>query len=388
MLIKNAWIYHPDRHFRLGWLEVEGERIAAIGEGTPGLASGPAVDAEEMWLVPGFVDIHVHGYGGWDMNSADPEDTHRMAALLAEHGVTSWLPTVAADEEEVTLQGLRSVARAIKQGVEAAEPVGIHLEGPFLNPLRKGAFRPEVLRRPSMQDLERYFDESDGLIRRLTIAPELPGALDLVRYCRSRGAVPIMGHSDATYEQALEGIQAGIGGVTHCYNGIRPINHREPGAMVAAFLNGVIAEMIMDGIHVHPAAIKMAYRMLGPDAIAFITDSVSVAGLPDGEHPMLGDTVVVRGHEIRTLEGNLAGSALTMDRGVRNAMRFLDLSLEQVLPMATSTPLVGSGAEHRKGSLAPGRDADLVLLDREAGVVRTMVRGRWVYERKGDQRDS
>jgi len=383
VLITNALVCHPDGQFRHGWIEVEGERVAALGEGLPGAALGPSLDVAGMRVVPGFVDVHVHGSGGWSVNEPDPEHTLRLAERLARHGVTAFLPTVAGEEPERTLAALQAVHRAIGEYDGAgAEPIGIHLEGPFLNPARRGAFRLETLQHPDMAVLEQLFAAAGGQIRRVTLAPELPGAHDLVRYCRSRGAVPIMGHSDASHEQAVAALEAGIGGVTHCFNAMRPIHHREPGNVVATLVQRIPAEFIMDGVHVHPAVVQMAHRCLGPAAMIIITDAVGPAGLPDGEYHLYGERLFLRGGQIRNEDGSLAGSVLTMDRGVRNAVSFLGLPLEQVLPMATTTPLWGSGAVERKGLLAPGRDADLLLLDEDLQVVRTLVRGRWVYQRQ------
>jgi N-acetylglucosamine-6-phosphate deacetylase len=380
MLITNARIYQADGVFRAGWLRVEGSAIAEMGEGALP-ADSMVVDAGGQRIVPGFMNVHIHGFMGWDVNAPDPDHTRRLGEVLAQHGVTAWLPTVAAEGHEETLAALRAVRQAIAEPGTGAEAVGIHLEGPFLNPLRRGAFTPQSLREPNLAELQEYIEAAGGLIRRLTLAPELPGALELVRYCRAHQIVPVMGHSDATYEQALAGVAAGIGGVTHCYNAMRPIHHREPGNIAATFTLRIPAEMITDGVHVHPAAVRMAHLCLGPTAMMIITDSVAMAGLPDGEYPVYGDVYILKDGQVHNREGSLAGSSLAMNVGLRNATQFLGLPLEQVLPMATTTPLVGSGAEGRKGVLAPGRDADLVLLDEDLNVLRTMVRGRWVFER-------
>jgi N-acetylglucosamine-6-phosphate deacetylase len=382
MLITNAQVYHPDRRFRHGWIQVDGARVVALGEGSPGPSAGPALDAAGQWVVPGFVDVHIHGSGGLSVNSPDPDQTRRLSVTLARHGVTAWLPTVAAEGPEETLTALQAVAAVCGEPGEGAEPVGIHMEGPFLNPARRGAFRPEVLRTPDLAYLQQLFDAAGDRIRRVTLAPELPGGHELIRYCRSRDAVPIMGHSDATFEEAMLAVAAGIGGVTHCFNAMRPIHHRQPGNVVAALAEGIPAEFIMDGIHVHPAVAKMAYRCLGASAFLIITDAVAPAGLPEGEYALYGQRLVLKEGQIRNPDGNLAGSVLTMDQGLRNAIRFLGVTLAEALPLATTTPLVGSGAEGRKGVLAPGRDADLVVLDHDLSVVRTMVRGRWVFERE------
>lgn len=340
------------------------------------------IDLDGRLLVPGFVDVHVHGGGGYDVMRGDVSHIQGMSRFHATHGTTTILPTTLTAEHHRIERAIAAIVDAIEEGPAGADIAGIHLEGPYISPDRCGAQHPEYVRDASIAELDRYIRLSEGRIRLITIAPERPQALELIRYAAEQGITVSLGHTDATWAIMQEAVRQGASHVTHLFNGMRPLHHREPGAAGAALmLDELTVELICDGHHVHPDLIRFVHRVKPQGKIVLITDAMEAAGLPDGEEYQLGGLACFkRDGQVRLKSrGDLAGSCLTMDAALRNALRFTGSTLAEILPMLTINPARQAGIAASKGSIAPGKDADLTVLDDDFQVRATYVKGKRVY---------
>ncbi|MBV9425205.1 MAG: N-acetylglucosamine-6-phosphate deacetylase [Solirubrobacterales bacterium] len=348
------------------------------GRARPAAGSGPVVELDRRWVVPGYIDTHVHGGGGACANADDPDEITSMARFHAAHGTTALLATTIPAPVDELEAAARAIARSAVRR-EGACVLGAHLEGPFLSPGRAGALDPKAFLEPDPAVLARLLTAGAGSIRVMTIAPELPGAPELIDSLVSRGVVTSLGHTDATYAQARAAVRRGARGATHLFNAMRPLHHREPGVAGAVLdLPEVSCELICDGIHVDPAALRLALRAKGTKGVRLVTDAIHAAGMPDGSYRLAGAEVIVSAGRASVAGGGpIAGSTLTMDAAVRNAVRFLDLSLEEACIPASSNPARLLGLGDRKGAISPGLDADLVVLDEELRVCGTLIAGAW-----------
>jgi N-acetylglucosamine-6-phosphate deacetylase len=331
-------------------------------------------------LAPGFVDVHLHGGGGTQVGP-DPEAIAELARFHARHGTTALLATTVPGSEATLTETVRAIALvAGDTSGDRARVLGTHLEGPFVSPARPGALEVHHLRAPDRGELDRLLDAGAGTVRTIVIAPELPGALDLIAAAASTGVLVALGHTDATYAEALAGIENGARVVTHLFNAMRPFHHREPGVIGAALADErVTTELIADGVHVHPAALALAHAAKGARGVALVTDAMQAAGLPDGDYALGARAIVVAGGEARTAAGALAGSMLTMDRAVRVAVEEAGIPLMDALTMASATPAALLGLGDSAGRIAPGARADLVVLDAQLHAIGTMVGGQWAF---------
>ena len=356
------------------------DAIAGFADTAP--EGAEVVDAEGGWIAPGLIDVHCHGFQGMDASNGDLNELLRMSEIKARSGVTAWLPTTMTLGWPVLEKCFSAVRVAMdetaKSGFNGARVLGCHAEGPFINARRKGAQAESGIQKPDAGKLRPWAD----VIRLITIAPEVEEALECVRAARAMGIAVSMGHTDATAAQAIQGIEAGVTHVTHTFNAMPPLNHREPGVIGAA-LNSeqVYCELICDTFHVSPMLFPVMAK-LKPDHLVLITDSIQVAGLPDGVYDQLGATVIVDGIRCRFPDGTIAGSALTLDRAVRNMVRHGGVPLWRAVAMASLYPARSIGADGKKGSLAPGKDADIVIADPDFNVRRTFVGGECVYSAK------
>jgi N-acetylglucosamine-6-phosphate deacetylase len=337
------------------------------------------VDLGNLRVAPGFVDLHTHGFGGHDVTSGSEEDLVAMAQALPATGVTAFLPTIASSGRAETQCQVRRVAAAMQRAeTGAAEILGIRLEGPFINLTKKGAQAESAIRAPDVDELTRLLRL--GPVRLVDFAPEADTGFELLRSLVEHGVVAAVGHTAATYEQALAALDAGARHCTHLFNAMSSLDHRSPG-VAAALLTDVRAtlEVIADCVHVHPAVLRLAVNARGPWNIALVTDAMSAAGLGEGGFEFVGRPVDVRDGAVRLADGTLAGSVLTMDRAVRNMVTRVGLSWSDAIRMASLTPSAILGVSARKGHLHSGADADLVVLDDGGNVQQTWRAGEPVY---------
>ncbi|MBI1748568.1 MAG: N-acetylglucosamine-6-phosphate deacetylase [Acidobacteria bacterium] len=339
------------------------------------------IEAWDGIVAPGFIELHTNGIGGFDAMDPRPESLSGMARALARYGTTAFLPTVITAPKPYIMQALSTLADAMAYISDGASPLGIHLEGPFLSPCRRGTHPAAHLQPPALALFQEFFEASRGHLRVFTLAPELKGALGLIERAAGLGVIPALGHSDATYEEAQQGIEAGARHSVHLFNAMRAFNHRDPG-IVGAILSDdrISAEIITDGIHVHPVAVQILVGAKRLDKIVLSTDSISAAGMADGPYKLGGKRVVVINGACRDDEGRLAGSSLTQDRALRNLMAWTGISPADALATATLNPACVLGLNN-KGRIREGADADLVILSRQWEVERTFVQGRTVFQK-------
>lgn len=325
-------------------------------------------------IVPGFVDLHVHGGDGADFLDESADAVTRVATFHARHGTTSLVATTISAEPGLVSHAIRAIERErLTATPGCAEILGIHLEGPFLNPERCGAHATDDLRLPSVALVASWLQLAKPRTWIMTIAPELEGATTLLGRYRDEILFSV-GHSDATYTQVLDAFDKGARHVTHLYNAVKPFHHREPGVLGAlAVSRDATAELVADGVHVHPVALEIATKLL-PGRVALVTDAIRATGLPDGPSRLGSRPIVVRDGIARTEDGALAGSTLTMARAVQNMVELAGVPIEQVIPMATSVPAAIVGAAS-KGRISEGYDADLVVLSAGFEVLKVIARG-------------
>ncbi len=367
------------------WLLIEDGQVHSFGSQSAGLPDHEERhDLGSALIAPAMLDIHVHGAAGHDVMEG-AESVTAVACYLATRGVGAFLPTTVTAPVDDTLRALDVIASSIEQAAgqplaaDGAIPLGIHLEGPFLSHAKRGVHPPSLLQPASVELFKRFWQAARGTIRLLTIAPELPGALELIQHATARGVRVSVGHSDATAAETRAGIAAGARSATHTFNAMRGLDHREPG-MLGVVLDDqdLYAELICDGIHVDPTAVRLFARLKGAERAILITDGMSATGMPEGRYKLGGfDVDVANGRAMR--DGVLAGSILTMDRAVANYARFTGLSIADVMPLATRNPAALTGlAEHVV--IAPGHRADLVALSPVGQLVATCIAGR--FERR------
>jgi N-acetylglucosamine-6-phosphate deacetylase len=378
LLLAGGRVVTTDAVLEDAWVHVAGGAIVEVAEHRPA-ADVPVVDLDGAWLLPGYVDIHVHGGGGHSVTSSQ----EAMEAAVAYHrtrGTTSTLVSlVTAPVDELVTQAGWAAALARRGPTSRGCVLGSHLEGPFLSPRRRGAQNPAHMIEPDPQILDRLIAAGEGELRMMTFAPELRGALALIPRLREHGIVAAIGHSDATYEQARAAIEAGAQHATHLFNGMGPLHHRTPGLVGAALEAGIPCELINDGRHVHPAVITLVCRLI--DCPVLITDAINATGVGDGTFDLGGLAVHVQDGEARLASTrSLAGSTLTMDEALRRAVRESGLPIEKAAAAAATNPARVLGLDDRLGSIAPGRRADLVVLDDDLTVRRVMAAGEWLSE--------
>lgn len=364
-----------------GAVTVRGSEIAWVGPQREAPAgSSRTVDVGHRSILPGFVDIHVHGMAG--VLAGESEDALRtMARMLADHGTTTFLPTLGGVELEPLMEEVARVGAQVGSDLQGANAAGIHIEGPFLSSedVARGSQNINAMRKPSVEELRRFHDASGGTLRYMTIAPELPGALDVIAAMVELGITPSAGHTTASYEDMERAIDAGLRSVCHTFNGMIPMHHRRPGTVGAALTRKELnAELIGDGQHVDPVAMRVLYACKGPEGISIITDNTEWAGQPDGRYTHHGDgkTIIKEGDRCWVEGGTLAGSVTPMNRIVATVARSTGCGLADVARMASANPARVVGLGDRKGRLVPGMDADLIAVDESFDVALTVVGGQ------------
>lgn len=362
-------IVTPSTVLEPGWVEIRDGVVVDVGAGSP--PSAPTTDLGGAWLVPGFVDVHVHGGGAHDM-ARSAEDMAAAVQFHRAHGTTSTLVSlVTAPPTQLGCQ-LRWVSEL---AVGQRHVLGAHLEGPFLSTVRCGAQNPEHLQQPDLAMFGRLHAASEGTLRMITVAPELPGSLELIRAAREANVTVAVGHSDATYAEAMAAVGAGATAATHLFNGMRPMHHREPGVANAALDADLYCEVINDGHHVHAALVRLV-AAARPDRLVLVTDAIDATGMPDGPTMLGGQAVDIDGGVARLRRtGALAGSTLTMDEALRRSIVEVGLDVVTAVRAASTNAARMLGLDGRIGSISPGRIADLVVLDEDFCVQSVLTAG-------------
>jgi len=373
-------LYTPIDEIESPLVVVEDGRIVEISSlaGKTAARNMRIVDFGDAILAPGFFDIHIHGGAGLDVMQAAPSELPRLGKFLASHGVTGYFPTTVAAPLDSTCAALERLADAIEatiDGTAQARPLGIHLEGPFLSHKRRGVHPPEWLVEPTIAIFDRLWQAARGHVCMMTIAPEIPGAIEVIKEAARRRVCVSIGHSDAELPAARDAVAAGARHATHTFNAMRPLDHRAPGILGEVLADDhITADMIVDGIHVAPEVVKLFLRAKGTERAVLITDAISATGMPDGRYKLGPIEVDVKDGKC-TYNGSLAGSVLTMDRAVRNVTQFSSWSLRDAVRAATLNPTRAVGFE-KYGQLAAGGDATFVVLSPAGEVVKTIVRGQ------------
>ncbi|MFW5913029.1 MAG: N-acetylglucosamine-6-phosphate deacetylase [Candidatus Hadarchaeota archaeon] len=369
-------IYTPDGFLEKSYLTVSETKIEEISSTRPSFVGEEIYDFSNEMAVPGFIDIHTHGFGGASATSGSEMDFLKMSKHFGSMGVTSFLPTVWSASENRLKEVCSSFSDACLKEGEGSEMLGLHLEGPYFGKgEERGAQNSEFLRPPDIEEFERLAETSGDRIERISLAPDLDGALEFIEKVSDKGVLVSAGHTAIDYEGALESFDRGVSLVTHLFNGMGSFHHRRPGIVGASLSTDVYTEIIMDMLHVHPAVVEMAIRAKGVDRVVAITDSVSLAGLPDGVYDIGGQKVKLSGGECRTLDTNrLAGSTLTMSEAVKNIVKYTSFGLEEAIKMASTVPADVFSLRDR-GRIEPGLRADMAILNKELEVVGTVVGG-------------
>ena len=385
ILIANADLFSSVAHWQPGWLLVEGRTIFALGPGQPpDFVPGSIaqfIDAQGRALLPGFIDLHVHGAMGYEAMDAALSGLQEMARFYARHGVTAFLATTWTASREA-IQAVLDMVRSLTGPVDrGARVLGVHLEGPYLNPARCGAQDTTYIRQALPDEFNEFL--GSGVVRLIALAPEFPENLQLLDECVRLGITTAAGHTMASFAEMQIAVQHGLRQATHCFNAMAGLDHRQPGTVGAALsLPEIQCELIADNIHVHPAVQKILVEVKGPQGVILITDAIRGAGLPDGEYTEAGRKVTIRDGAAHLANGTLAGSILTMNRALQNVIHASGRSLAEAWPMSSLNAARAIGVAASKGSLEVGKDADLVLLEDDFEVALTMVEGKFAWEKE------
>ncbi len=368
-----------DGSFQEKTIGVEGGCIHILQKDADLEGGAKVYDAEGKKVVPGFLDIHTHGAVGVDVNAATAEELGKIGHFMATQGTTSWLCSVLTDTKEQTLWCIDEFKKHKKLENDGADLLGIHLEGPFLAKEFKGAMPEHLLRDADVELLKEYQEAAEGNIRYLTVSPEIEGIVDAIPAVRDLGIVVAIGHSGADYDTSMKAIENGAASCTHIFNAMKLLHQHFPAIMGAAMESDIYCEAICDGRHLHPGVVRLLIKTKGLDRVVAITDSIMAAGLPDGNYKLgVNDVVVVDGDAKLASNGVRAGSTLTTGQALKNIMKFTGRPIEEVLQLLTVNPAKLIGVFDKKGSIADGKDADLVILDEENNVKDTFVRGKQV----------
>src|SRR6266705_2759451 len=379
--LRDAYLIDATTDISRGAITIDGTHIQAVEH--PEYSDQQqehSIDATGMIVVPGFIDVHTHGGGGYNLHTTDAGEIRAYARWVPETGVTSFLIAVLGVPGSIPEQQLRAAVEVLNGQVRGAEPLGIHLEGPYISVARRGAHQPSWLHMPDESETEQLLTLTDGHLRLLTLAPELPGASAMIRRLVGAGITVSMGHTNATYEQSLEAIKLGVTHVTHCFNAMRPLLHRAPGPLAAiAQTEQVRGELIADGVHVHPAAMNALVKLLGPERTIVITDALAAAGVHEATFDFAGQPAKVIRGAARLYDGTITGSVLTMDQALRNLLQMTEVSLQQAVGMLTLNPAQAAQVSDRKGRLQAGYDADLLIFDSSLALQATICWGKVAF---------
>ncbi|HAD05845.1 MAG TPA: N-acetylglucosamine-6-phosphate deacetylase [Anaerolineaceae bacterium] len=384
-LIWNAQIYTPTGILSPGWMWIENRTISRLGSGHPSASdletAQEKVNAHQNHLLPGLIDLHIHGAMGFEFMDGDLYAIEEIGQFLVQHGVTSFLATTWAASRAALLKALDAIGNAYGRIRNGATLLGAYLEGPYMNPNRAGAQAIQFIRLATDRE-EALSLIKHEMVKVVSLAPEFPENFWLIDACVSRGITVAAGHTSATYAQMQVAVQHGVSLLTHCFNAMSPLHHREPGVVGAGLsMPELRCELIADNVHVHPLVQRILYQLRGSEGIVLVSDSTRVTGLPDGQYILDNRPVQVKQGKVTLLDGTLAGSCLTLDIALLNFTEAAGIPLEKAILCASLYPARTIGIAHQKGSLEPGKDADLFLMDDDGNILFTMVEGKIVYTR-------
>ena len=352
---------------------IEGDKVVEISERKP--EKEDIIDAKGLYVSPGFIDIHTHGRGGYQVMDSTFESLNAISKASLQTGVTSFLVSTVTMPIESISHAIENVVKN-KEKVEGAQILGVHMEGPFFSKVYKGAQPEEYMIHPTIQNFVSIVNNNEDIVKKVSLAPELEGATELIPYLFEKGIIVSLGHTNATYQEAQRAIDLGATSATHTYNAMTPLTHREVGVTGTVMINqNVYAELVLDGIHVSYPAAKILLKMKGKDKVVLITDSVETAGLPDGIYESSMGTVRINNHQVRLLNGTLAGSQADMNQCVKNVYQHLGLTLNEAVSLASYNPAKSLGID-KMGEIKVGNFADIIFFDDNFQIKQTIVKGK------------
>ncbi|RJP65691.1 MAG: N-acetylglucosamine-6-phosphate deacetylase [Ignavibacteriales bacterium] len=380
LLIKNCRLYNSLNSNQLKSILIENGKISDI-DSTEISESNKTLDIDGKIIAPGLIDVHIQGAGGADILDGTQEALQTISNTLARVGTTSFLGTTVVKPLEEN-KHLKLANNYIEKDLEGANLLGFHLEGPFINYNKRGGLDPASIYNSSPEKLEEVLQVTNDNLRMMTIAPELPGNLEIIKELRRNNIVPAFAHSEADFEETKKGFDAGINHVTHIFNAMLPLHHRNPGPLAAIFENKeVSAQIISDGHHLHPAIVKILYKFLGADRCICITDGVQAIGLPEGNYVYNGREYTSKNGAARYLDGTLIGSAMSLANIALKFWKFTGCSFDEAINSASKNPAVLLGIYDRKGSIDINKDADLIVFDKDYSIYATIIGGKVVYKK-------
>lgn len=377
MIIKNCKLIYLDR-IENGSVLIEDGKIKKINPKDN--ENNDVIDGNGFYLSPGFIDVHLHGAGGCDTMDGTLESINTIAKTIVNHGITSFTPTTMTMSKDAIKKSMKVIKEAKIKGTEGANVLGAHLEGPFISPNAIGAQNPNFLIPPTIENYNAIVGDAGDAVVSITLAPEVEGATELIKYLSKKDIVCSLGHTKATYEEAIRAIENGASHSTHLFNAMTPLNHREPGVVGATFDSDITTETISDGIHISYPVLRTAYKQKGTDKVLLISDSMEACCMPDGEYLLGGQDVTVSSGAARLRNGALAGSVLTLDKAIFNVYKNSSYPLYEVVKMASYNGAKHCKVEDHKGLIKEGYDADLVLFDDNISVKKVFVSGKLVFE--------
>lgn len=379
MFIKNVNIIYPDK-IELGSVFIKEGKIEKINPSHLDYEKEEIIDGGGDYLAPGFIDIHIHGAGGSDTMEGTYSAINNISKTIAKHGTTGFLPTTMTCDKEAIKAAIEAIDDVMRKGTDGAEVLGIHMEGPFVNPLMPGAQDPQYIQEPSINNFDYIVGQYISRISSVTLAPERNGAKELVLYLTENGITVSAGHSKATYDEMLEAIKWGVSHSTHLFNAMSGLNHREPGLVGAIFDSDITTETICDGIHIAYPALRIALKQKTTDKMILVTDAMMGCGMPNGKYQLGGQDVFLKDGAARLENGALAGSVLTIDKAIKNLYTHTDYKLYEIVKMATLNPAIYCNVENRKGQIKEAYDADLVIFDKDINVKNVIIKGKLFHD--------
>ncbi|GAA0076842.1 N-acetylglucosamine-6-phosphate deacetylase [Clostridium sp. CTA-5] len=378
MLIKNCNIIYLNK-IENGSVLIKDGKIKEINPSN--FTDDEIIDAEGLYLSPGFIDVHIHGAGGCDTMDGTIDSLNTISKIIAKHGTTSFVPTTMTVSINDINKSMRVIKTLKEYGAEGAHVLGVHLEGPFINPNAIGAQNPKYILPPSISTYKSMVKDCEDCVISITLAPEINGSNELIKFLSKNNVICSLGHTKATYEETIDAIKCGASHSTHLFNAMPPFNHRNPGIIGAIFDTNMTTETIADGVHVSYPALRIAYKQKETDNVLLITDAIMACCMPDGKYSLGGQEVIVKNGVARVNSGSLAGSVLTLDKAVRNIYKNSDLPLNEIIKMASFNPAKHCKVADHKGLIKEGYDGDLILFDDNIDIKKVFILGKEFYSK-------